>query len=197
MASIVALAPDLLLLSAPISEKDRVELQREGIPAVVIPAPRDLAEFREVYSLLGVILYGAFVGEEAGETVFSPIQQVCNNPDVFDLGRFVYITENMALATGDTLESSILSRFGQNLAEEGRGYVLNEQQTENLLANQPDVVLLNSDISLSSVRGHEVFGQFNAVTSGRVIALNNRYFERPTARITDLVHDMKSQYRLL
>jgi iron complex transport system substrate-binding protein len=194
---IIRISPDLLLLSSPISDKDRVTLQREGIAVVIIPAPHNLAEFRSVYNLIGVILYGGFVGNEKGESAFSGITQACNNPEVLDLGGFVYVTENMAFATGDTLESSILSRFGTNLAEQGSGYVLTEAQTAELLETQPDVVLLNSAVSREALQAHPLLSQLEAVTAGRIIVLDNERFERPSSRIIELIYDMKSQYALL
>jgi iron complex transport system substrate-binding protein len=99
---IIRFAPDLLLMSSPISEINRMELEREGISTIVIPAPRNLDEFRNVYRLIGVILRGGFIGQDEGDTVFADINRACNNPDVVDLGDFVYITENMLIATGDT-----------------------------------------------------------------------------------------------
>jgi iron complex transport system substrate-binding protein len=141
-----------------------------------------------------MILYGGFVGDTKGEAAFAGIQQACNNPTVLDLGGFVYITENMAAATGDTLESSILTRFGVNLAEEGRGYVFD---LADLLENQPDVILLSSVITRDSVERHAVLSQLDAVAAGRVIVLNNAYFERPSSRLTNLIFDLRIQYESL
>jgi iron complex transport system substrate-binding protein len=188
---IVRRSPDLLLLSSPISEKDRITLEREGVATVVIPAPRSLEEFRNVYRLIGLILNGVFIGADEGAVVFSDITLACNNPDAFDLGSFVYITENMLIATGDTLESAVLSCFGNNLAKEATGYVFDK----NILTiNQPNIIILNDIYSISDLLEDEVFAQLSAVTERRVIVLNNSYFERPSARITTLISDMKAQY---
>jgi iron complex transport system substrate-binding protein len=194
---IIRLSPNLLLLSSPIPEIDRMTLQRAGIAAVVIPAPRNLEEFRSVYNLIGVILYGGFVGESKGESVFSAIQQACNNPHAVDLGRFIYVTENMAVATGDTLESSILSRFGENLAEQGRGYVFDLASLVEDGGNQPDVIVLNSTITREELSDHPIFSRLDAVKSGRIIILDNAYFERPSGRIVDLIFDLRIRHEQL
>jgi iron complex transport system substrate-binding protein len=188
---IIQLRPDLLLLTSPITQKDIVSLEREGIPTVVIPAPNNLEEFRSVYRLVGLILYGVFTGAEEGETVFSNITLACNNPDVVDLGNFVYITENMSLATGDTLESSVLSCFGNNIAKDGNGYVFDKNK---LLENQPDVILLNGIYSENDLLSDEVFSQLNAVKEHKIITLNNAYFERPSSRIITLISDMAAAF---
>ncbi|MCL2071405.1 MAG: ABC transporter substrate-binding protein [Oscillospiraceae bacterium] len=188
---IIRRSPDLLLLSSPIAEKDRVALEREGIAAVVIPAPRSLVEFRNVYRIIGLILNGAFIGEQEGEVVFSDVARAFNNPEAFNLGDFVYITENMLVATGGTLESEVLSCFGNNVAQEGEGYVFNKKE---LLVIQPDVILLNDIYSEEDLSEDEIFSELDAVLEGRIIFLNNSYFERPSARIITLILEMQAQY---
>jgi iron complex transport system substrate-binding protein len=192
IGAIISLSADLLLLSSPISEKDRRTLEQEGVATIVIPSPKSLDEFRNVYRVTGLILYGAFTGADEGDTAFSPITLACNNPDVIDLGSFVYITENMSIATGDTLESSVFSCFGSNLAKDAVGYVFDKSE---LLENQPDLILLNSSISLKDLQGDEVFSQLEAVKQERVISLDNIYFERPSGRLVSLISEMQVKYK--
>jgi ABC-type Fe3+-hydroxamate transport system substrate-binding protein len=151
-----------------------------------------LEEFRNVYRLIGVILYGGFIGEDEGDTVFAEINRACNNPEAFDLGDFVYITENMLIATGDTLESAILSCFGNNLAKDGAGYIFDK---EDLLENQPDVILLNSSLSIDELLADEIFSELDAVVNDRIVTLNNLFFERPSSRIVTLITEMQVKYR--
>ncbi|MCL2036738.1 MAG: ABC transporter substrate-binding protein, partial [Oscillospiraceae bacterium] len=166
------LSPDLLLLSSPISEKDRITLERAGVVTVVIPAPRNLDEFKNVYRIIGVILYGGFIGADEGETVFSDITKTCNNPDALNIGDFIYITENMSPATGDTLESSVFSCFGKNLAGSSVGYVFDK---ELLLEKQPKIVILNDIYTIDDLLNESVYSQLDAVKEGRVILLSNVY----------------------
>ena len=191
--AIISLMPDLLLLPSPISEVDRILLEREGIAAVVIPSPKSLDEFRQIYRVLGALLYGMFVGEDEGETVFSDITLACNNPDVISLGSFVYITENMSIATGDTLESAVLSCFGENLAAGGQGYVFDPTE---LLKKQPDIILLSNIYTVDDLRKNEHFAELDAIADDdalRVIFIDNAYFERPSSRIVKLVSSIKEQ----
>lgn len=188
---ILSAAPDLLLLSSPIAEISRVAILREGIAILVLPPPQSVEDFREMYRLLGVILYGGFIGEEMGDLAFLPLTQVLNNSEAVNIGSFVYVTENMAFATGDTFESSVLSRFGDNLAKEGVGYQFNREQ---LLEEQPDVILLSDVFTITDLQTDDLFAQLEAVTIGRVIVLNNSYFERPSGRIVELISSIISQY---
>jgi len=189
--AIIKRSPDLLLLSSPISEKDKIALEREGIPTVTIPSPRSLQEFKDVYRAVGLILNGMFIGVEEGESVFSDITLACNNSEAFNLGTFVYITENMLFATGDTLESSILSCFGENLAKKAKGYVFDKNTLSDL---QPEVVILNDIYEIDDLQKDEVLSELDAVKDGKVILLNNVFFERPSARILTLISEMQAQY---
>jgi iron complex transport system substrate-binding protein len=189
--SIIRLSPNLLLVSSSISEKDRIALEREGIATVAVPAPKSVEQFKNIYRIIGIILYGSFIGADEGEAVYSPITLALNNPEVVDLGDFVYITENMSIATGDTLEGSVLSCFGNNLAKEGSGYVFDK---EELLKNQPDTIILSGIYSPKDLKEDEVFSQLKAFKKGRIIILNNAYFERPTARIITLISAMTASF---
>ncbi|MDR0197910.1 MAG: ABC transporter substrate-binding protein [Oscillospiraceae bacterium] len=191
---IIAASPDLLLSSAPVTAKDKIILEGAGIATIIIPAPKSLDEFKNVYRLMGVILYGAFSGEEKGEEAFAEISRVCYNPNAVDFKNFIYITENMALATGDTLESAVLSCFGNNIAKDGAGYAYDK---EELLSNQPDVVFLSGVYGADDLLADEVFSQLDAVVNGRVIIVDNTGFERPTARITELISHVQTEYNMM
>ncbi|MCL1866872.1 MAG: ABC transporter substrate-binding protein [Oscillospiraceae bacterium] len=190
--TMISLRPDLILLSSPISEKNRLELEKQGIPVLIIPAPESLDSFRNVYKIMGTILYGAFVGANEGESVFSAVTLTCNNPDVVNIGDFVYVTENMSLATGDTLESSVFSCFGNNLAKNSTGYVFDKAE---LLQNQPDIILLSDVYTVEDLLGDAVFSQLDAVKERRVIILGNQPFERPSLRVVGVITDMQIKFK--
>ena len=192
--SIIGLEPDLLLMPYSISEKDKVALEREGIATVIIPAPKTLEEFQNVYRIMGLLLYGVFTGAENGDSTFADIDSACSNPDEIDFGDFVYVTEGMFIATGDTLESSILSRFGKNIASESEGYSFDKS---TLLEEQPDFILLNDRFSIEWLSSDEIFSQLEAVINGRVIMLDNARFERPSKRITTQIESLQMQYNKL
>jgi len=192
LQAIMALSPDLLLLTSPISEKDRRDLEQEGIPALVLPSPRNLEEFKQIYRLIGIILHGGFIGADEGESVFAAITHACNNPEAVNIGDFIYITENLLVATGDTLESSVLSCFGNNLAKDSSDYVFDKR---DLLENPPDVILLSNAYSLSDLQSDEIYSQLDAVVLERVIPVNNLYFERPSSRIITLITEMQVKYK--
>jgi len=191
---IIAVSPDLLLSSAPVSAKDLMILESAGVKTITLPPPRDIESFGNIYGTMGVILYGAFTGGETGESVFAEMSKVFANPNAVNIGKFVYITENMASATGDTLESSVLSCFGENAAKSGTGYVFGK---EKIIAANPDIVLLNDIYTADDLLADESYSQLEAVKDGRVILIGNAYFERPSLRMAEMIGAVIAEYNMI
>ena len=169
-------------------------MEQQGIKTVIIPSPTALDGFSSIYTSIGLIYDGMFTGVETGEQYYSEINKVLGNTDNFSFGKFVYITENYSVAGGNTIESAILSCFGTNLAKEAEGYGFD---VEALLEDQPDILLVNSKYSKEMLEEHEVFSELNAFRENRIIYIDNFFFERPTARITEAITQLKDLYRIL
>lgn len=102
----------------------------------------------------------------------------------------MYLTEGLSPATGDTFESAVLSCFGTNAAAAGENYAFSP---ERLLDAPPDLILLNNIYSVEDLLSDEIYASFDAVQSGKVILIDNSYFERPSQRLTDLIDFLAEQ----
>lgn len=182
--AIIDLLPDLVITSTPIASKDTFAMEQAGIKTVLIPAPTTLEGFSSIYTSLGLIFEGMFTGTEKGEDAYSFISKALGNTDAVNLGNFVYITENLTVAGGDTFESAVLSCFGSNIAKGETGYGFDRAE---LIEHQPDVILLSDKYAIDNLLNDEYYSQLNAVAENRVIYINNIYFERPSVRITILI----------
>lgn len=185
---ISALQPDLIITATKIPEKDKLLLQEKGIVTLYIPYPRSVNEFSNIYCALGLVFKGAFDGEAFGNDIYSPVGKALETSEK-PLGDFVYVTEGMSLAGGDTFESSVLSSLGNNLAADKEGYIA---EKEFLLENPPQVILLNNIYDKEQLSADPVLGELEAAKSGRIILVDNGYFECPTGRITGLINELKS-----
>lgn len=194
MEAISELKPDLVISSTPIASKDIFTLEQEGIKTLIIPAPTSLEGFSSIYTSLGLVFEGMFVGAEKGEETFSGISKLLGNTENVNIGKFVYITEGFAAAGGNTFESSVLSCFGTNIAKDAEDY---GYDTALLAENQPDVILVNNQYTAEDITSNEVLGQLDAVKENKIIFIDNLFFERPTSRITNLINNMLIDYRNL
>lgn len=190
--AITELKPDLVISSTSIASKDIFEMEQQGIKTVIIPSPTTLEGFSSIYTSIGLIYEGMFTGTETGEQFFSEISKILGNTDNFNIGKYVYITENYSVAGGNTFESAVLSCFGTNLAKEAEGYSFD---SETLLENQPEVLLVNSKYSKEMLEENEIFSELEAFQNNRIIYIDNIYFERPTARIIEAINKMKDSYK--
>lgn len=194
ISRIVAMKPDIVLTQTPIADKDLFIMEQAGIKTLVLPSPKSLKEFNGIYQAVGLLFNGAFTGKESGDEAFSPVSKACNNSGVIYMGNYIYITENLSVATLDTLESAVLSCFGNNIAKSGAEY---DFDTTALLENQPEIILLSDKYSVSDLMGDEVFSQLYAVLNEKIIYINNMYFERPTNRIVGMLEEFSADFKKL
>ncbi|MCM1054686.1 MAG: helical backbone metal receptor [Bacteroides sp.] len=192
--AITDLMPNLVITSTPIASKDIFTMEQAGIATLIIPAPTTLEGFASVYNALGLIYEGMFTGIERGEEAYSGISKLLGNTEAVNIGKFVYVTENLSVAGGNTFESAVLSCFGTNAAKEGTGYGYDKQQ---LLDTPPDVILLNSKYSRADLLEDEVLSQLDAVINYHIIYIDNIFFERPTARLSELINTLLADYKKL
>jgi ABC-type Fe3+-hydroxamate transport system substrate-binding protein len=173
---------------------DMFRMEQEGIKTLIIPASGSLNDLRDSYRALGLAFEGLFTGMEAGDTAFSVISRACDNTSVVNIGRFIYVTGDMKIATGDTLESSVFSCFGVNAAADGINY---EFDFELLEENPPDIILLSNIFTTADLLASEYFAGLEAVLESRIIFIDNRVFERPSSRLVTLIEQMLADFRHL
>ncbi len=190
--AVIELKPDLVISSTSIASKDIFEMEQNGIKTVIIPSPTTLEGFLSIYNSIGLIFEGMFTGTETGEQFFSETSKLLGNKDNFSVGKFVYVTENYTVAGGNTFESSVLSCFGTNMAKEAENYSFD---TKALLDNQPDILLVNSKYTKGMLEENEVFSQLDALQNDKIIFIDNVYFERPSARIKEMVENMIDSHK--
>ena len=190
--AIIDLLPDLVITSTAIASKDTFAMEQAGIKTVLIPAPTTLEGFSSIYTSLGLIFEGMFTGTEKGEDAYSVVSKTLGNTEAVNIGKFVYVTENLTVAGGDTFESAILSCFGNNIAKNETGYGFDKA---GLIEDQPDIILLSDKYTIDDLLNDEYYSQLDAVIENRVIFINNVYFERPSVRITILIDGLMIDYR--
>ena len=191
---IIQLQPDLVLTATAIASKDILRMSEAGIKTLVISAPTTIEDFSANYVALGLLMNGLFTGTEKGEQFFSDISKTLDNSSAVSFGKFVYITQNLTVAGGDTFEGAVLSCFGENLAAEAGGYSFDKSL---LLENQPDLILLSDDYTLEDLQNDEICSQLDCVMNGNVLPVDNSYFERPSARIIKFLQNLITEYKKL
>ena len=190
ISAIKKLKPDLVITATPIVTKDKITLEAEGIKVLTITSPRTIEEFENIYKFFGLAFEGLFEGESVGEKAFSDVRKQLDAIKKTDL-KFVYVTAASTPAGGDTFESAILSLFGTNCAEDSEGY---SYKAENLKENQPDIIFVSDSLGEDILTSNKNYSSLTAVEAGNTAVLENKYFERPSARITKLLGDISAAF---
>lgn len=180
---IISLSPDILFTATTIPTKDLYKLEECGIKTVYIPYPENMEQFENIYCAIGMIFEGIFDGESCGKKAFESITAAISDNSI-NLGDYVYITEGLTIATGDTFESSVLSNFGTNIAENSKDY---NYPKEFLVEFQPEFILLNDNYTIDDLLADEIFSQLTAIQEGKIYTISNIYFERPSGRLVDFI----------
>ncbi len=184
------LKPDLLITGTPIVTKDKAALESLGIKVLTVPSPTSLGQLESIYKLFGLAFDGMFIGEDKGEQAYGAIQSSVEKLKDMPKIKFVYITAALSPAGGNTFESSVLSLFGENAAKDGTAY---DYPAESLAESEIDVVFLNDEYSIDNLKKNKVYSDLEAVKEERVITLNNKYFERPSARLAELIESIAEE----
>ena len=81
----------------------------------------------------------------------------------------------------------MLSLYGTNIAAEASGYGYDKSR---LAEDQPDTVIISSDISSKELSADSVLGKLDAVAAGKIYTVNNSYFESPSGRLVGIIDDI-------
>lgn len=179
-------APDVLITATAIPNIDIVALSDLGIKVVYIPSPHNVDEFGRIYKAVGMIFDGLFEGEEKSSRISADIRRTLETSGI-SLGRFIYVTEGLAVAGGDTFESSVLSYFGTNIAADGSGYMTYDTLSPE---EQPDVIVVSDSMNFDDIAADASLGALDAVQAGRMIKIGNSYFESPSGRIVNIIPEL-------
>ena len=57
----------------------------------------------------------------------------------------------------------------------------------DLADNQPDIIFVSDTIGEDTLTANENYSDLKAVKDGKITVLKNKYFERPSGRITELI----------
>ena len=190
IAAIKKLSPDLVITATPIVTKDRISLEAQGTKVLTIASPKTIEEFENVYKFFGLAMNGIFDGKSAGEKAFASVKKQLDSIQKTDK-TFIYVTAANTPAGKDTFENAILSLFGTNIAESASGYTYNPEMLKD---NQPDLIFVSDTIGKDMLTTNENYSGLKAVKDGKITVVKNKYFERPSGRITELLTEIAKAF---
>jgi len=187
---ILSLKPDLLITQSPIAEIDLNVLELSGIKVLTISPPKTFYELVDTYAKLSLIFLGNNSADKMTTERISPLDSALYKAQGMNYtDNFVFImTQELAVATGDSLSGSILSVFGNNIAKD---YTKFTMPVADIVAADPSVIFISKDVDISALP--EEIANLPAIINGKVITIDYSLFERPTSRISAVIEDIIPQ----
>lgn len=154
-----SIKPELIITLSPIASSDKVILNQEGIRILELSMPHTFAELCSMYINLSMLFYGRVDSLEISQSALLPLDTAMSEAKKLGISKtFLCVkgfsdSDTIILSHKGTIESDILSVFGENLNTEEKFYFdRNDVET-------PDVIYYNSMMSDRDVnRMFDVFG---------------------------------------
>lgn len=189
---IIELKPDLVLTQQALTVSDTKMLSDAGIGLLVLNAPTNLYQVETVYKNIGKLFEGSipstYIGRIQQDTALktgdkkanallaasyaSLFEFIQNLPEEEVSFAYVISVADQLIATGDTLEGTVLSVLGRNVAKDFAQYTVDFEQIKT--AN-PDVLFVTTG-NKESLMQNEQYKDLTAVQNGKVIEIDNNVF---------------------
>lgn len=185
--AIVSLKPDIIVTQSPIATIDKALLEKKEIQVLIISSPKSFNEFIDVYGAMAKVFLGNIKSDLAVEKALKPLDTEITKAGEKKHGRkFVYIlSDQLAVATGDTLESDMLGIFGDNIAKDKKSYTMTANE---IVAANPDTIFISDKID--SAKLPENIRKLLTAPNVKLIKIDNTYFEKPTVRTKTVIEDI-------
>ena len=188
--AIIALKPELVVTQSPIASIDEETLKKNGIKVLYLPAPKTYYELLDIYGALAKTFFGNNKSDAIVEEKTLSLYNALYNAENLSLTNkyLCIITEQNAVATGDTLAGNILSVFGDNIAKDK---LQCEMTVEEIVAASPDLIFVANDIDTANLP--EKISTLLSKEGTKVIKIDYSFFERPTSRLSTVIEQISSE----
>lgn len=189
-AAVIELGPDTVLSHQALSKKEMDALEAAKIQVIVLPMAKSLAEMETLYRQLSLLYAGQLDAESLAERHFKKITDGLEKlratlPAEELTNGFVYVINPSShiIATGDTLEGSILSAvFGENAAAEGVGYKID---ADAIKEKNPSVVFTAAPYGLPHLQSGKNYKDLDAVKDEKVVSVDSSLFAAQSVRVVE------------
>lgn len=191
------LSPDVVFVSAPMTQAYTVALQQMGAEVVVLPRAGSIDALETTYVTAATVLDGMQDGDENGRRVFGALRARYDAltdaaGGIADRVSGVYLRAvPLLIATGDTFEGQLLEAIGvDNDAAAFTGWDYPADEAVNLY---PDVIFYDSSIDPAYFAGTQVYSTTDAYQNGRLYPVDAVALERQSARMFEELERLFAQ----
>jgi len=186
---VVAINPDLILAEDLHKQEVIPALEQLGFTVIAL-VPHNLQEVMDSITLLGTITGTESAASQIVDDISQRVKAITDVTDGLteeDKVKVLYVIWHepiMSVGTDTRIHELIEKTGGINIAEVGgEGYPT--LALEEIVSVNPQVIIVNDDISLQSILNETRLSEVDAIVNGRVYGINADLTNRPTARIVE------------
>lgn len=185
-------APEIVFTNVPIDEAGALKLSEVGIKIIVLPLPKSVDELKAYY----VDVLTAMSGQVAMDEQSTKVIEKVNADLSFITGKlpsgkpkFLYVASlsPTVVVTPDTLESSVLSLLGDNVAADATAYNVTAEQ---LATYAPDMILYNESIDVEVLKKDKTLAAMEAVKGGKLTPISTALVTLQTKSLAETVREI-------
>ncbi len=186
---IVAINPDLILAEDLHKQEVIPALERLGFTVIAL-VPHNLQEVMNSIKLIGMLTGAEAAAYQIVDDMSQKIKAITDVTDGLteeEKKKVLYVIWHepiMSVGTDTRIHELIEKAGGINIAEVGgEGYPT--LALEEIVSINPQVIIVNDDISLQSILNETRLSEVDAIVNGRVYGINADLTNRPTPRIVE------------
>lgn len=185
---IVALNPDLILMSTHASEEVLAKFEEAGLNTAILIAQEDFGGVYEIVTQTGMIFNKVAEAEAVADKMKKDVEEVLNTVKDVEKKSVYYVVGfgeyGDYTATGDTFIHELLEMAGgTNIASDGTSWSYN---LESIIAKDPEYIicseLSDTKATLEITDGYK---DLTAVKEGRLIEINQDLLSRQGPRMAE------------
>lgn len=192
-------APNVVLTTSALPEKDVTALQQMNADVIVLARASSMEELSALYQNVGRVFEGEQAGTQAGLSLYeeqaarldgirAAVQAATEGEPLEAAYLRVF---PLTLATGDTFEGALLEAMGfENSAFSYTGWSYPEDKAIDLM---PDILFYDKAIGKDAVTGSQIYNTTPCFSSGKYFEVDMDKLERQSVAMFDLLEEMARQ----
>ena len=188
LEAIIALNPDLIIMSTHASEEVLAKLDEAGLTTAILTAQESFDGVYEILSQMGSIFNVEDASNELIESMKADVESVLNTVKNVEKKTVYYVVGfgewGDYTATGDTFIHEMLEMAGgSNIASDGEGWSYN---LESIIVNDPEYVICSELGDTKTILEEtEGYMELTAVKDGKLVEINQDLLSRQGPRLAD------------
>ncbi len=184
---IIELKPQVVITLSPLASTDKINLSQYGITVLEIPEAESYAELCDIYINLCRVFFGAIDSKNVAYDTLEKLDSALKAAKEAGISKSFICVEGthddgLILSGGDTLESDILSVFGENLLGDMPAVFMDEETLELL---EPTVIFAYDSVDRDDIRDY--------FEDAKIVFIPEKTFSQPSVSLADTLAELVTE----